>query len=69
MPHARKKYDTETLITGRRKALAYFGVIFLVGAAIMLVGNLPSLYVGRFLTGVGVGPMTAVAPLCKSRSA
>lgn len=38
-------------------------IIFLVGAAIELVGNLESLYAGRLLTGLGLGPLTMVAPL------
>lgn len=38
-------------------------VVFLVGAGLQLIGNLPSFYVGRFLTGLGVGPMTVCCPL------
>lgn len=51
----------ETL--GRRKTILIASAVFLVGAVIQLTGNLGALYAGRFLTGVGVGPLTVVCPL------
>jgi MFS family permease len=50
-------------IMGRRKAILIASTVFAAGAALQLIGNLPSFYVGRFLTGLGVGPITVVAPI------
>lgn len=38
-------------------------IVFLIGSGIQLVGTLPSFYAGRFLTGLGVGPLTVACPL------
>ncbi|KAH8885273.1 quinate permease [Thozetella sp. PMI_491] len=48
---------------GRRFTLIIASVVFVVGAAIQLTGHIESFYVGRFLTGLGVGPLTVVVPL------
>lgn len=51
-------------IMGRRKAMGLFGLIFLLGSCLMLIKSLPAFYAGRFLTGFGLGPITAIGPLC-----
>lgn len=48
---------------GRRTTLFIASLVFFVGASIMLTGNITALYIGRVLTGLGVGPITVVAPL------
>ncbi|OIW32719.1 MFS quinate transporter QutD, partial [Coniochaeta ligniaria NRRL 30616] len=48
---------------GRRLTLLFSAMIFVVGAALQLTGHIETFYVGRFLTGLGVGPVTSVAPL------
>lgn len=54
---------------GRRKALGIFASIFLLGAGLMLNARLGTFYAGRFLTGFGVGPITAIVPLCQCHPA
>ncbi len=44
-------------------------VVFLVGAALMLTGHVATLFTGRLFTGLGVGPLTAIAPLYLSEIA
>jgi len=44
-------------------------LVFIVGAAIQLVGSVDTMYAGRFLTGLGVGPLTSVVPLYVSEIA
>ncbi|KFZ25332.1 hypothetical protein V502_00188 [Pseudogymnoascus sp. VKM F-4520 (FW-2644)] len=56
-------------ILGRRLTLIIPSIIFLIGAVIELIGNLESLYAGRILTGLGLGPLTMVAPLYVSEIA
>lgn len=56
-------------ILGRRLTLIIPAIIFLIGAAIELVGNLNALYAGRLLTGLGLGPLTMVASLYVSEIA
>ncbi|KAB5572655.1 MFS quinate transporter QutD [Coniochaeta sp. 2T2.1] len=51
----------ETL--GRRLTLIIASTVFVAGAAIQLTGHLGTFYAGRFLTGIGVGPLTGVVPL------
>ena len=56
-------------IWGRRPTILIASAIFVIGAALQVVGNLPCFYIGRFLTGIGVGPMTVVCPLYISETA
>ncbi len=56
-------------ILGRRMTLILASVIFLIGASIQLTGQLGSFYAGRFLTGLGIGPMSVVCPLYLSEIA
>ncbi|KAI8659994.1 MFS quinate transporter QutD [Fusarium sp. Ph1] len=51
----------ETL--GRRMSMIIASIIFIVGAALQLTGHIETFYIGRFLTGIGVGPLTVIAPL------
>ncbi|KAL1873611.1 hypothetical protein VTK73DRAFT_798 [Phialemonium thermophilum] len=48
---------------GRRWTLIIASAVFSVGAALQLTGHIAELYPGRFLTGLGVGPLTVVVPL------
>ncbi|KAL6240321.1 hypothetical protein RBB50_012759 [Rhinocladiella similis] len=56
-------------LLGRRLTLILPSIIFLVGAAIELTGNIGALYAGRLLTGLGLGPLTMVASLYVSEIA
>jgi sugar porter (SP) family MFS transporter len=56
-------------ILGRRLTLIIPSILFLVGAAIELTGNIGTLYAGRLLTGLGLGPLTMVASLYVSEIA
>jgi sugar porter (SP) family MFS transporter len=38
-------------------------MMFVIGAALQLTGHVATFYVGCFLTGLGVGPITVIAPL------
>ena len=49
-------------ILGRRLSQILPSIVFLIGAAIQLIGNIPAFYIGRFLTGLGVGALTVVCP-------
>lgn len=55
-------------VLGRRKSVLVACIVFVIGAGLQLIGNLPSLYIGRFLTGLGVGPMTVVCPIEEEKS-
>lgn len=48
---------------GRKPTILASGVIFAIGTALQLVGHISALYVGRVLTGVGVG----YVQFCQSR--
>ncbi|KAH0282129.1 quinate permease [Aureobasidium namibiae CBS 147.97] len=51
---------------GRQKSLWVYVVVFMVGAGIMLKaanGDLAPIYVGRVLTGIGVGGASMVVPI------
>lgn len=56
-------------IWGRKLTILIASAVFLVGSALQIIGNLPCFYVGRFLTGIGVGPLTVVCPLYISETA
>lgn len=56
-------------IWGRKATILIASAVFLVGAALQVIGNLPCFYIGRFLTGIGVGPLTVVCPLYISETA
>ncbi|KIX96426.1 uncharacterized protein Z520_07692 [Fonsecaea multimorphosa CBS 102226] len=48
---------------GRKRSLILSALLFAIGASIQLVPNIGSFYFGRFIAGVGVGPLTVVGPL------
>ena len=48
---------------GRKPMLMLAAVIFTIGAGLQLVGTLPCLYVGRVLTGWGVGANAMILPV------
>ncbi|KAI9929618.1 hypothetical protein MW887_001092 [Aspergillus wentii] len=48
---------------GRKPVILSSGVVFSIGTALQLVGSLTLLYVGRVLTGLGVGASSMVIPI------
>ncbi|KAL7758503.1 hypothetical protein ACKLNR_010930 [Fusarium oxysporum f. sp. zingiberi] len=48
---------------GRRPTLILAAIIFSIGAALQMIGRLDSLYVGRALTGWGVGSSAMILPI------
>jgi MFS family permease len=48
---------------GRKKAILASAVVFMIGAALQMVGRLDLLYVGRVFTGLGVGCSAMILPI------
>jgi MFS family permease len=54
---------------GRRKSLLYNNIFYVVGAALSASGNVYNLYIGRFISGLGMGVTSVVVPVLLSEIA
>jgi MFS family permease len=48
---------------GRRTTILYNNLFFIIGATLSSLGNLNSLFIGRFISGFGVGVESMLAPV------
>lgn len=54
---------------GRRKTLLWNNIFFIIGAILASLGNFWTLFIGRFITGIGVGVASVVSPVLLSEIA
>lgn len=48
---------------GRKRVIMLFGIIFIVGVILQLIGHLGLLYAGRALTGLTIGATSMIIPI------
>lgn len=54
---------------GRKYTLLFNNIFFIIGSAMAASGNLPALFIGRFVLGLGVGIVSVVPPVLLSEIA